>query len=186
MQSLNSPLWSLAVIAFAIWAVWKVSNWKTTVDNKLSSCEKALENLTGKVDEVYRVFVGSLGRAVQKVDSPVQLSEYGQALFDKIDAEEIVATYADRMCGATQGVNAYQAQEYCFSFCKEQLLNDLETSNKSQFDKMSQVAFDEGIDIEKITRGIALRGRVIHMKGSRMRKWTITPRMTNNKRLFQQ
>ncbi len=46
-------------------------------------------------------------------------------------------------------------------------MNDLETEDKYQFDKMLQVAFDEGIDIEKITRvvGIALRDRVLQMEG---------------------
>ncbi len=120
MQSLNYSSWGWVVVAvFVIGAVWKTSTWKTTVDNKLSGFAQAIEILTGKVDEVYREIVMSRGRAIEKIDSPVTLSEYGQELFEKIDAEKLVDAYADKLRGDTQGMNAYKVQEHCFLFCKE-------------------------------------------------------------------
>ncbi|WP_424946577.1 hypothetical protein [Candidatus Spongiihabitans sp.] len=175
MQSFNLSSWGwVAVVIAVIGVVWKISTWTTTVDNRLSGVEKIIEGLTKnvegltkKVDEVYRVIVMRHGRAIEKIDSPVTLSEYGQELFEKIDAEKVVDAYADKLHGDTQGMNAYKVQEQCFLFCKEKLLDDLEAKDKDQFDKISQVAFDEDIDIEKITRvvGIALRDRVLQMEG---------------------
>ena len=175
MQSFNLSSWGwVAVVIAVIGVVWKISTWTTTVDNRLSGVEKIIEGLTKnvegltkKVDEVYRVIVMRHGRAIEKIDSPVTLSEYGQELFARIDAEKIVDAYVDKLHGDTQGMNAYKVQEQCFLFCKEKLLDDLEAKDKDQFDKISQVAFDEDIDIEKITRvvGIALRDRVLQMEG---------------------
>ena len=189
MQSLNlSSLGWVAVVIAVIGAVWKISTWTTTVDNRLSGVEKIMEGITKKVDEVYRVIVMSHGRAIEKIDSPVTLSGYGQELFAQIDAEKIVDAYADKLYGDTQGMNAYKVQERCFLFCKEKLLDDLEAKDKDQFDKISQVAFDEGIDIEKsLALSVSRCGiECSRWKESRMRKWMNIPRMTtHNERLFQ-
>ena len=187
----------LAILLVAVWLSWKVASWKSTVDGRLTGVEKAIDRiekavetltqrmdaltqrmdaltqrmdtLTHKVDDIYRWIMNDSFRSIEKVDSPIALSEYGKELFYLIDAEKIVNQYAEKMYNETQEMNAYKVQEYCFTYCKEKLMDELEENDKEQSEKMALVAFDQGIDMERITRivGIALRDRVLQ-KGEKM------------------
>ena len=165
-QLVNNPMFWI-ILGILVFFLWKVPTWKTNIENRLSAVEKAVDNLSDKMDEIYSVIIRQFGRTVEKIDSPVTLSEYGKELFDLVDAEKIVNGYAEKMYNETQGMNAYKVQDYCFTFCKEKLMDDLEANNKDQSEKMAVVAFDQGINMEKITRvvGIALRDRVLQMGG---------------------
>ena len=186
IQSLDFP-W-IAIILFVAWLIWKVSSWKTTVDSRLTGVEEAIdrlekavekvekavetlaqkvEHLSHKVDDVYRRVMDDSFRSVEKVDSPIALSDYGKELFDLIDAGKIVDVYAEKIYNETQEMNTYKVQEYCFTYCKEKLMEELEANDKEQSEKMAFVAFDQGINMEKIMRvvGIALRDRVLQMGG---------------------
>ena len=164
----------LAILLVAVWLAWKVASWKATVDGRLTGIEKAVETLTQrmdtlthKVDDIYRWIMNDSFRSIEKVDSPIALSEYGKELFYLIDAEKIVNQYAEKMYNETQEMNAYKVQEYCFTYCKEKLMDELEENDKEQSEKMALVAFDQGINMERITRvvGIALRDRVLQKGG---------------------
>ncbi len=166
LQTLNHS-WTWVLVALVVIAIWKVPTWKVSIEHRLSAVEKAVDGLSGKMDEVYSVIINKYGRAVDQAGSPVTLTEYGKELFARIDAEKIVDKYVDRLLQETKDMNAYQVQEHCFLFCKETLLADLEEQDKDSFEKISTVAFEEGIDLEKITRvvGISLRDRVLPMQG---------------------
>ena len=196
IQSLEN-FQGIAILLVAVWLAWKVASWKATVDGRLTGVEKAIDRiekavetltqrmdaltqrmdaltqrmdtLTHKVDDIYRWIMNDSFRSIEKVDSPIALSEYGKELFYLIDAEKIVNQYAEKMYNETQEMNAYKVQEYCFTYCKEKLMDELEENDKEQSEKMALVAFDQGIDMERITRivGIALRDRVLQ-KGEKM------------------
>ena len=147
-----------------------VDKLETSVD-KLESSVGKLENSVGKlsekVNEIYGVIINKFGRTIDQADSPVILSDYGKDLYNRIDAEKIVDRYAERLLQETKGMNAYQIQEHCFLFSKDNLLEDLEKNDKESFETVSDVAYMEGIDLEKIMRvvGIPLRDRVLSMQG---------------------
>ena len=171
MQTLNQH-WVLLVLAVVF--LWKISTWKANIENRLSNTEKSLDvlsknldALSKKVDDLYSIIISKFGRSVEQADSPVTVTDYGKDLSGRINAEAVVDVYADNLYEETKGMNAYQVQEHCFIFCKEKLLNDLEKKDKAKFDNLSAVAFDEGIEIEKLMRivGILLRDRVLSMKG---------------------
>ena len=172
-QALNQS-WFWVVVVAGIWFLWKVPTWKAGIEHRLTNVEKSvdkLENsvdkLSGKVNEIYGIIINKFGRDVDQADSPVILSDYGKDLYNRIDAEKIVDRYAERLLQETKGMNAYQIQEHCFLFSKDNLLEDLEKNDKESFETVSDVAYMEGIDLEKIMRvvGIPLRDRVLSMQG---------------------
>ena len=193
-QTLNQS-WIWVVAVAGIWFLWKVPTWKAGIEHRLSNVEKSVDKLessvdklessvdkleisvdklessvgklSGKVNEIYGVIINKFGRDVAQADSPVILSDYGKDLYNRIDAEKIVDRYAERLLQETKGMNAYQIQEHCFLFSKNNLLEDLEKNDKESFETVSDVAYMEGIDLEKIMRvvGIPLRDRVLSMQG---------------------
>ncbi len=173
MRSLNDPsVW--IVIPLILFLLWKASAWKTNVENRLSNVEnglsnieKVVEKLSKQVDALYNVIMEKYGRSVDQSSSPVTLSDYGKDIASRIDVEKIVSVYADKLHRETKNMNAYQIQEHCFDFCNNKLVQDLEKKNKEFFEKLYEVAFADGVDIEKIMRvvGIELRDRVLEMKG---------------------
>ena len=154
-------------IALGVFLLWKVPVWKTSIEHRLTAVEKAVEDFSGKMNEVHSAIINKYGRAVDQVGSPVVLTEYGKDLYQKIDAEKIVNKYADRLLQETKNMNAYEVQEHCFGFCKEKLLGELKHQDEVSFEKISAVAYEEGIELEKITRviGISLRDQVLSMQG---------------------
>ena len=172
MRALDGPSIWIVISLFAFF-LWKASAWKTNVENKLSNVEnglsnieKVVEKLSKKVDALYNIIMEKYGRSVDQASSPVTLSDYGKDIAGRIDVEKIVSVYADKLHRETKNMNAYQIQEHCFDFCNNKLVKDLEKKNKEFFEKLSEVAFADGVDIEKITRvvGIKLRDRVLEMK----------------------
>lgn len=163
LSILNSPtLWTVIVGLLILGGIfiWKVSGWKTSI-------EADLAKVSEQVDLVYKIIVNRFGRDVQQTSSPVTLTDYGRRISKRITAEKIVNKYAEELNKKTEGMNAYQIQEECFSFCEEDLLERLRETDKKSFDEISEVAFDDGIKLEKITRviGIELRDRVLSMCG---------------------
>ena len=129
--------------------------------------ETKLSEVSEKIDLVYEIIVNKFGHDVQQASGPVSLSDYGQKLSERIAAGRIVDEYAEELNERTKGTNAYQMQEQCFLFCEEDLLAKLQETDKQYFDEISNVAFEDGIEMEKITRvlGIELRDRVLSMRG---------------------
>ncbi len=166
LQALNNPITWFFLVGLGF-LFWKVPTWKAGIEYRLSGVEKSVNELSRKADEIYSVLINKFGRAVDQAGSPVTLTQYGKDLFSQIDAEKIVNKYADKLLEETESMNAYQIQEYCFDFSRKDLLNDLEQHDKESFNKISTVASEEGIDLEKLTRviGISLRDRVLSTQG---------------------
>ena len=55
--------------------------------------------------------------------------------------------------------NACQIQEYCFSFSREELLNELKEKQIERYNQIYDVVFNKGIDVERLTRVIVLELR---------------------------
>lgn len=159
--------YGLLVLVGMFYLGWKLSTWKSGIENRLSGVEKLVERYIKKTDEIYTVIVGRFGRPVDQSTSPVTLTEYGTELSEKIDAQKIVDAYADALYREAENMNAYEVQEHCFAFCNSRLLDDLKKTDRAHFDKISNIAFEDGIQMEKLTRvlGLELRDRILQMKG---------------------
>ncbi len=91
-----------------------------------------------------------------KSTSPLTLTDYGIEISEKIHAKEIANRYAGKLTAEVKGLNAYQIQEYCFDYCKEKILDDLKMNDQNKYETIHTVAFENGVDIERITRVIAI------------------------------
>ncbi len=164
--------WFWAVIAAVGVIVWKTATWKGATDHRLSSLEKMVPEVYERLDRILTLLMTvkmtvKPGHPVDESGSPKRLNNYGKELSGKIDAKKIAATYAGKMHDETQDMNAYQVQEHCFLFCVGKLLADLEKNDKDSFNRISAVAYEDGLEIEKLMQviGFELRDQVLAMKG---------------------
>ncbi len=148
--------------------VWKVATWKATTDHRLSSLEKVIPEVYVMLDRILTLLISPKpGHPVAESSSPSKLNEYGRELSEKIKAKKVAAAYVDKMHEETQNMNAYQVQQHCFLFSMIKMLDDLEKNDKEIFDRISAVAYEDGLEIERLMRviGFELRDQVLAMKG---------------------
>ena len=98
-------------------------------------------------------------------DSPLSLSDYGQGLSDKINAHAIAAKYKERLISMAreQNMRPYQIQQCCFEYASKEILKDLEKNDKERYYLLTDAAFNEGVEIEKLLQitGLVLRDQVL-------------------------
>ena len=109
--------------------------------------------------------IDKLPEDIFRHSSPLSLSEYGQKLSDKIDAPAIASKYKRQLISVVkeQNMRPYQIQQSCFDFSKKEIISDLKENDEEQYNKLTDVAFNEGVEVEvlmKIT-GLVLRDQVL-------------------------
>ena len=124
-------------------------------------------NITGmntKMDILFQK-IEKLPSSVFQSDSPLSLSDYGQGLSDKINAHAIAAKYKERLISMAkeQNMRPYQIQQCCFEYASKEILKDLEKNDEEQYYLLTDAAFNEGVEIEKLLQitGLALRDQVL-------------------------
>ena len=158
---------------------------KTVVSKTVESLSKTVGGLSRTMESLSKT-VGGLSKTVgglsitvghihAKIDklpedifrhsSPLSLSEYGQKLSDKIDASAIASKYKRQLISVVkeQNMRPYQIQQSCFDFSKKEILSDLKENDEEQYNQLTDVAFNEGVEVEvlmKIT-GLVLRDQVL-------------------------
>lgn len=149
--------WGWIVVVLAICgATYKFIKWTAVVDADRDQFRDFMKEIR---DDIKEIFKRLPGEPLEKVTSPISLTDYGKRLSQSINALEITDLLITRVTKAVEGFNAYQIQEYCFSFSKDELLIELKENHADLFDKIHEVAFEEGIEVEKLTRVIALELR---------------------------
>ena len=131
---------------------------------KVESLSRTVESLSRKVDHIYAK-IDKLPEDIFRHSSPLSLSEYGQKLSDKIDASAIASKYKRQLISVVkeQNMRPYQIQQSCFDFSKKEILSDLKENDEEQYNQLTDVAFNEGVEVEvlmKIT-GLVLRDQVL-------------------------
>ncbi len=147
---------------------WKIPVWKTKIEKSIEHIKENLEKLEKKYEQIHDMLLGAVDVQLVKRSSPLTLTDFGTEISEQIGAAEIARKYAKILLPETKHLNAYQIQEYCFKYCKEELLNDLGESNPSQYELIHTVAFENGIKIDKITGvvGIKLRDAILSISGT--------------------
>ncbi len=168
LEIIGSPL-AWVIVGGAI-LLWRVSKWHSGIEHRIEKTEtrlSGLETLTtglsNKLDrigeDIKEIFKRLPGEPLERVTSPISLTDHGKNLSQKINAPKIAEMQIDKAVHAVKGFNAYQIQEYCFSLSREELLQELKENHIDLYNKIHEVAYDEGIDVEKLTRVIALELR---------------------------
>lgn len=160
-----APWITIIVLSFLF---WKVPVWNTTIEKSIEHIEENLDKLEKKYEKIHGMLFGAVGVQLVKRTSPSTLTDYGTEISEQIGAAEIANKYANKLLPETENLNAYQVQECCFKFCKPKLLNDLKESNLNQYELIHTIAFENGIEIDKITGvvGIILRDAILSISGT--------------------
>ena len=149
--------WIVVAAIAVIGTIYKIIKWTAVVESDRHQFREFMNEVREDIKKILQRIPG--GEPVEKVTSPIALTDYGKDLSQSINASEIADIYIIRVTKDVEKFNAYEIQEYCFSFSKNDLLNDLKTNHSARHDKIHEVAFEQGIDVEKITRVIALELR---------------------------
>ncbi len=119
---------------------WKVPVWKTKIEKNIEHIKENLDKLEKKYEKIHDMLFGAVGYQLVRISSPLTLTDFGTEISKQISADEIAGKYANKLLPETKDLNAYQVQEYCFNYCKEDLLNDLKASNPNQYELIHSVA----------------------------------------------
>ncbi len=139
-----------------------------SLDSKVGSLGLKVKRLESKYEDIYGVLVRAVGIPLEKRNSPLALTDFGNEVSERIGAADIAKEYAEKLFPRTKGLNSYQVQEFCFEYCEKKLLENLKTNNPKQYEAIHSEAFDKGLEIEKITRviGMELRDAIFLLGGT--------------------
>lgn len=157
----------LGGIIKGIKGMFAVYRWKLNVDGDLKKFGGFMDEVKGDIKSIFssieqiRLEIArAAGKRVEQTTSPITLTEYGESLAETVKVSDILQdSRVDRVKAAVRDMNAYQIQEYCFDFSKGELLDDLKENESALHKSIYELAFNEGIDVEKISRVIALKLR---------------------------
>ena len=143
------------------------------LESKLDDLEPLRINSTGlmrmmaQVEKIIAYLINSNHDPFLKQSSPVSLTEKGLEIANKINSEQLATKYVTRIRDEIQDMNAYQIQEHCFRFARNDLLDILEQEDKGSFDKISDLASEQGIQIDNILSviGVNLRDETLKLVG---------------------
>lgn len=152
---------SLPILALAFIVMF--SCWAAIVSLKLKDLEpirKEASTIIRMIKDIHSYVMKQDHRSFISSKSPLSLTDEGKKLSERMNAQEIVQQYADKI--KHEDMNAYQIQEECLRFSGEDLLDKLKES-PNQFKKMSDIAYEEGVKIEELLHiiGILLRDEIL-------------------------
>ena len=144
----------LALAAGAGWFLWWVACTHKDV-KRIPEIETKLDRLSVSVAEILGIVKTKPEMSVVQSLSPVQLTEYGEELFDQVNGEKIVKNHIDKV-KVTEGMNEYEIQEACTDFAFLRLMELLSDDEKTA---VQSVAYKQGIAIETILNVLGVRFR---------------------------
>ena len=168
IQNFIDGLTPWIVIGAGLILFWKVPVWKTRIEDQVENIGNRLDKVEARLDDLYKLLTHSIDRPVVQSSSPLTLTEYGNTISDRVNADQIAKHYAQQLLESVEGLNPYQIQEHCFNYCENQLMDALKDDFHQRYEDIHSVAFKDGIEISKITRVIAikLRDAIFSTKGT--------------------
>ena len=144
------------------------------IRNKLNDLEplrahvKDLVEMIHDVKDIRKQVANILGSGgYVNAHSPIELTEKGRDLAKAMNASELADKYINELEPQIKGMNAYEIQEQCFSFAKEKLLTRLKKQAPASFDKIYELAYQEGTNVLNFTEiiGVLLRDKLLERNG---------------------
>ena len=109
------------------------------------------EKITKLADRVIKLE----GKEVVAGASPLALTDYGAKISELIGGQDFAERYVDKIELPTDA-NEYVIQKACQDYAKGELFSSLGEQEKN---KLEKIAFDEGIELEKVLRVIGIEMR---------------------------
>lgn len=157
-----------ALVALFIFVFNKVSDrseWRGKVDSDRVTFTKFIEEVRGDLKEIradIKKIFQSLPPATATTQSPLRLTELGEAISKEIQAKEWAALLAEQLADKAVGKSAYEIQDMAREYCKDELMLDDQKNAACQ-----QAAFDHGVNLEQVkgVLGIELRDVLLKKAG---------------------
>ena len=152
---LNTPLIVIAILA-TLTVLYKFSHWKGTVDSDLSSIKDLIVEIRADIKNIFQ----RLPSQITVGQSPLRLTEYGEGLSNKLNAQD----WADRIAPTvlTKVINKQPFEIH--NFCKE----FVKTLSAEEHPAVFERSYEIGITDEnmKIVLALVLRDELLKQIGS--------------------
>ena len=140
---------------------------KTTeiVVNKVDALEKTTAILENTTTSISKQVLGLSGQRYTEASSPMSLNDRGRELSKEMGAAEIASKYRAKLVDKARDEDGgpYQIQENCFDCAANEILSDLKEKDKRTFRHLTDIAYNEGVQVEILMRivGLVLRDQVL-------------------------
>ncbi len=162
MKEIPPWIW-VAVVFMATGIIFAFGKWVGNFNSDRKSFEEFMKRVEEKIekinDKLEKIFHSLPNEPLEKRTSPISLADYGKKPSQEIGASEISDMELTNATEQVKDFNAYQIQEYCFEFAKNELPKKRNEKHLDFYDKIHEAVFHEGMEAEKLTRVIALELR---------------------------
>ncbi len=135
------------------------------VVNRVGNLEKTTAILERTTASVSKQIAGLSGQQYTEASSPMSLNTRGKELSKEMDAARIASRYRAKLVDKAKDENGgpYQIQESCFDCAADEILKDLEEKDKKTYRHLTDIAYNEGVQVEVLMRivGLVLRDQVL-------------------------
>ena len=150
---------AFALLLLAIPLAPKFGRWQGEVDSDRASMEEFIAEVKTDIRAVRNQIsklVGLIPPAVAQTASPLQLTDLGQAIATKLNADEWARKNLANVKKRMNSSNPYDIQQTCFDFVKA-------FSEEEVINSWKECAYEHGVDLKEIrtVMSIALRDTVI-------------------------
>ena len=154
----NNPLIFIVLGLAALGAIWKLGNWMGGKDEFARTVGGSIETIQTDIKRIFRLL--SEGDTVES-SSPLRLTDLGRTISGFLEAGNWARTTAEKVASEIpkSEVHPYGIQSYCFEYVKR-----VDTISESLRRKVQEAAFNNGIEINKVERVLAIELRDVLLK----------------------
>ena len=92
IQNFIDGLTPWIVIGAGLILFWKVPVWKTRIEDQVENIGNRLDKVETRLDDLYKLLTHSIDRPVVQSSSPLTLTEYGNTISDRVNADQMLNT----------------------------------------------------------------------------------------------
>ncbi len=144
------------------------TNWITKVNASRSTLAEFIKEIR---DDIKKIF-DRLPAPTIASQSPIRLTDLGREIAEEIKVREWVSECADRLHGRIESKSAYDIQEFCFQYAKQELIGDLEEGIISLINSedIKTSAYNHGLELKQVLEvvGVMLRDEMLKRSGIAM------------------
>ena len=145
----NPWVWVGLLVAL-VGAVFTLGQWKGKVDSDRASFKDFMKEVRNDIKEILR----RLPSHVLGGGSPLQLTEYGRSISERLDAVALAQEIAPRLQVQIEGKAPYEIQERCFDYVRHEYEPPDEVESL-----IKTCAYDHGIDRGQVLDVLAVELR---------------------------
>ena len=135
-----------------------MSKWMGSVDADMSTFKEFMKEIQQKIDQIFL----RLPPLVATKQSPLQLTDLGKEISDKLNALGLVSKFVDAVKDEVKGKEPYDIQEFSLTYVQDDT-HYLDKERKL----IRRVAYEKGVTEEEFRSviGLELRDKLLEIEG---------------------